>query len=79
MKNLSVAEARMLTYFKSIGAGIDIPIAQIHGAHYPGKLARVDEITQQRRIGACISKINRKLGTCIVPGLTKRTYRLQPR
>lgn len=79
----------MLAYFESNGAGRDVLISDVYAACCNNFSASSDPRVQQQHVGAVISKINRKLGTRIipgsgkrgariVPGLAKRTYRLVP-
>lgn len=54
---------------------VDVPIAEMHDKLYPE--GDTDGRTPQQRLGALISRINKKLtGERIVPGNLKRTYRL---
>lgn len=75
--SLTPRESELLGKFMLAGKNKDVPIDDLHAAMFDDADNR-DGKTPQQRLGAIISKVNRKLdGTEIVPGQLKRTYRFQ--
>lgn len=79
MMKLSYTEKEMYDCLASRGQNVDVSILEIHKSVYMEELGARK---MQQRIGAVVSRINRKMESCtpvagrIVPGERKRTYRL---